>query len=158
MTPDDRALWLAARRKGLGGSDMGAIAGLDRYKTPLDVWFDKRGLGRAEAENRAMRRGNILEGLVRVMYEEDHEVTLHKPGLLHGARVSLLVGALAALVALGLGTSIGLLAGIAGGGIDATLMRLTDLALHLRPGESGSGDSLFRGARGASRRDRRDRP
>jgi peptide/nickel transport system permease protein len=49
--------------------------------------------------------------------------------LLHGARVSLLVGALAALVALGLGTSIGLLAGIAGGWIDATLMRLTDLAL-----------------------------
>jgi ABC-type dipeptide/oligopeptide/nickel transport system permease subunit len=51
--------------------------------------------------------------------------------LVHGARVSLLVGALAALVALGLGTSIGLLAGIAGGWIDALLMRLTDLALAI---------------------------
>jgi len=51
--------------------------------------------------------------------------------LLHGARVSLLVGVLAALVALGLGTSIGLFAGIAGGWIDAALMRLTDLALAI---------------------------
>jgi peptide/nickel transport system permease protein len=49
--------------------------------------------------------------------------------LVHGARVSLLVGFLAAGMALGLGTLIGTAAGLAGGWIDAVLMRFTDVVL-----------------------------
>jgi peptide/nickel transport system permease protein len=49
--------------------------------------------------------------------------------LVHGARVSLLVGILAALTALGFGTAVGLAAGLARGWIDGVLMRLTDLFL-----------------------------
>ena len=49
--------------------------------------------------------------------------------LVHGARVSLAVGALAALIALAIGTLVGALAGIGAGWIDALLMRLVDLAL-----------------------------
>ncbi|HXV76241.1 MAG TPA: ABC transporter permease, partial [Candidatus Polarisedimenticolaceae bacterium] len=49
--------------------------------------------------------------------------------LVHGARVSLLVGLAAAAIALGLGTGIGLVAGVAGGWVDALLMRLTDVVL-----------------------------
>lgn len=44
----------------------------------------------------------------------------------HGARVSLAVGVLATLVALGIGVLIGGLAGMAGGHTDNALMRLTD--------------------------------
>ncbi len=49
--------------------------------------------------------------------------------LLAGGRVSLTVGVLAMLVAVGLGTAIGSVAGFAGGWVDTILMRLTDAAL-----------------------------
>ena len=49
--------------------------------------------------------------------------------LLTGARVTLSVGLLAMALAVGLGTTIGAIAGFAGGWVDAALMRLTDAAL-----------------------------
>lgn len=51
--------------------------------------------------------------------------------LAHGARVSLAVGLLAALMALGLGTLVGAAAGLLGGWVDAALMRFTDIALSV---------------------------
>lgn len=55
--------------------------------------------------------------------------------LLEGGRVSLLVGTLSALVAAVIGTAVGLVAGFAGGRVDALLMRVTDgvIALPLLP-------------------------
>jgi peptide/nickel transport system permease protein len=55
--------------------------------------------------------------------------------LCEGGRVSLIVGAVAALAASVLGTSIGLVAGYRGGRVDALLMRLADgvIALPLLP-------------------------
>lgn len=47
-------------------------------------------------------------------------------GLLHGARVSLLVGISSALIALLIGVSLGALAGFYGGGVDAVITRLTE--------------------------------
>lgn len=51
--------------------------------------------------------------------------------LLYGGRVSLLVGFGVALVAGTFGASVGLVAGYAGGWVDAVLMRMTDFALAL---------------------------
>ncbi len=51
--------------------------------------------------------------------------------VLHGARVSLLVGATAALVAVSLGTLVGVTAGYRGGTVDSILMRLVDVGLAL---------------------------
>jgi peptide/nickel transport system permease protein len=55
--------------------------------------------------------------------------------LAEGGRVSLLVGAVAAAAAAGLGTAVGLVAGYSGGRLDAVLMRITDgvIALPLLP-------------------------
>lgn len=55
--------------------------------------------------------------------------------LLHGGRVSLLVGLAASVIAAVIGTSIGLAAGYRGGWMDRVLMRLTDgvIALPLLP-------------------------
>lgn len=47
----------------------------------------------------------------------------------HGARTSLSIGALAALVAVGVGVSLGALAGFAGGWLDAAVMRFVDALL-----------------------------
>lgn len=51
--------------------------------------------------------------------------------LVYGARVSLLVGFLGALVAVTLGGAVGLVAGFAGGWVDGALMRLADLVLAI---------------------------
>jgi peptide/nickel transport system permease protein len=51
--------------------------------------------------------------------------------VVYGARISLLVGFLGALIAVALGGAIGLTAGLAPGVVDAALMRLTDLALSI---------------------------
>lgn len=51
--------------------------------------------------------------------------------LLQGGRVSLAVGLCGALLAMALGTVIGMTAGYAGGAVDAGLMRLTDAVISL---------------------------
>lgn len=63
---DTREQWLAERRKGIGGSDISAILGVSKYRTPLDVWFDKTGRDAPDASdaNEAMRWGTLLEDVV----------------------------------------------------------------------------------------------
>lgn len=39
----NRALWLAARQRGIGGSDAAAIVGMSRWKSPFQLWQEKRG-------------------------------------------------------------------------------------------------------------------
>jgi peptide/nickel transport system permease protein len=51
--------------------------------------------------------------------------------MLYGGRISLAVGIVATLIALTVGVLVGALAGYYGGGVDHTLMRLTDLCLSL---------------------------
>lgn len=51
--------------------------------------------------------------------------------LIHGARVSLLVGFAAAAITVTFGANIGLWAGYAGGRVDAILMRMTDIAFGI---------------------------
>ncbi len=53
--------------------------------------------------------------------------------VLHGARLSLVVGAMSVLLALLLGLPIGLVAGFARGPLDAVLMRVVDVQLSIPP-------------------------
>jgi putative phage-type endonuclease len=66
----DRTAWLEARKKGLGGSDIAAILGLSKWRSPMDVWADKRGLTDPIDENPAMVRGRILEPAIADWYAE----------------------------------------------------------------------------------------
>lgn len=59
-TPAGKAAWLALRAQDVTASDIGALAGVDRYKTPAQVWAEKQGLLATE-ESAAMRRGRWLE-------------------------------------------------------------------------------------------------
>jgi putative phage-type endonuclease len=67
----NRQEWLRERRNYLGGSDLGAIAGLNPYHTALDVYLDKTGDDIREETNAAMRWGNLLEDVVAKAYSED---------------------------------------------------------------------------------------
>jgi peptide/nickel transport system permease protein len=50
-------------------------------------------------------------------------------GIMFGARISFLVGVCSVLLAVGIGITVGLIAGYAGGAIDAALMRVADVQL-----------------------------
>lgn len=63
--------WLAARRNGIGGSDVSAILGLNPYTTPLAVYMDKIGKGKEEEPNEAMRQGTDLEEYVAQRFAEE---------------------------------------------------------------------------------------
>lgn len=61
----------AARRTGLGGSDIAAIMGLDPYRGPADVYDEKMGVRPVEPPSKAAQRGIALEEVIRRRYEEE---------------------------------------------------------------------------------------
>lgn len=81
--PDgDRAAWLDVRRKGVGGSDVAAIMGLSKYRSPYEVWAEKLGLVSSPdlSDNSAVQWGNILEPVIADHYKSLHKSTVVKPG------------------------------------------------------------------------------
>lgn len=77
MTRDE---WLAERRKGIGGSDAAAIAGLDRYRSPYQVWLDKTGLSPDNGKaGEAAEWGQILEPIVAQVVSERTGIVLADP-------------------------------------------------------------------------------
>ena len=65
-----RSDWLNLRRGGIGGSDAGAIMGLNKYATPLSVYLAKKGAAE-DSGNSATEWGNILEEPVRQKTREE---------------------------------------------------------------------------------------
>jgi putative phage-type endonuclease len=63
--------WLAERQKGIGSSDVGAIIGVNKYKTAFDVYEEKVSDTPVEIpDNDAMEIGRELEEFVAHMYEK----------------------------------------------------------------------------------------
>ena len=77
----DRDTWLAWRKADLTASDLGAVAGLDPWRTALQVYAEKAGLIQT-SENNIMRRGRWLEAAVMAAIREQHpELTLKPAGV-----------------------------------------------------------------------------
>lgn len=70
--------WLAARKKGIGGSDAGAILGMNRYRSAYDVYADKLDLSEDMPDNEAMRQGRDLEEYVARRFSEETEKRVRK--------------------------------------------------------------------------------
>lgn len=65
--------WLRLRKQGIGGSDAGAVCGLNPYTSAMDVFFDKtrkEDLSGIE-DNEAMRMGRDLEDYVAQRFCEE---------------------------------------------------------------------------------------
>jgi len=69
------------RMKGIGGSDISAIMGVNPWKSPLDVYLDKVGESEPLEDNFPMRLGRAMEATLRQSYEELHSCTIdHSEG------------------------------------------------------------------------------
>ena len=60
----DKESWLRYRKNGIGGSDAGAVCGLNPYRTAIQVYYDKTSEEMEETDNEAMRQGRELEEYV----------------------------------------------------------------------------------------------
>ena len=66
----DRKEWLQLRKTGIGGSDAGAICGVNPYSSPMKVYRDKTCEVPEEQSNEAIRQGNDLEDYVAQRFME----------------------------------------------------------------------------------------
>jgi putative phage-type endonuclease len=68
MTEEEKKLWLAERRTYIGGSDIGCILGLSKYKSALDIYLSKTSDINDEATSEAAHWGNLLEDVIASEY------------------------------------------------------------------------------------------
>jgi putative phage-type endonuclease len=57
--------WLEHRRQGIGGSDASVVCGINRYKSPVELWLEKTGQLPYSEAGEAAYWGTQLESLVR---------------------------------------------------------------------------------------------
>ncbi|MGY6765721.1 YqaJ viral recombinase family nuclease [Faecalibacterium prausnitzii] len=65
-----RQEWLETRTKGIGGSDASIVLGLNKWKTPFELWLEKSGqVIPVESQSDAAYFGTMLEDLVAKEFE-----------------------------------------------------------------------------------------
>ena len=71
--------WLQYRKKGIGGSDAGAVCGLNPYVSEMDVYLDKINSDIVEEkDNEAMKQGRDLEDYVARRFTEETGLKVRK--------------------------------------------------------------------------------
>jgi putative phage-type endonuclease len=77
---DSEEEWHKLRQKGIGGSDTGAIMGLNKYTSPLKLYRTKIGLyAEDDSDNVYIKKGKDLEGLIFEKYvKPDFDLDVYK--------------------------------------------------------------------------------
>lgn len=57
--------WLELRKKGIGGSDASVVCGINRYKTPIELWMEKTNNFQPQEAEESAYWGTQLESIVR---------------------------------------------------------------------------------------------
>ena len=80
----DEKKWLDARREGIGGSDASVIVGLNRWKSPFQLWLEKTGTAEPEdlSDNEYVYWGKVLEEAVAQRFCELTGKKVQRRGLL----------------------------------------------------------------------------
>jgi len=60
--------WLEYRKLGIGGSDASVVCGINRYKSPVELWMDKTNQLPYQEAGEAAYWGSILESVVRTEF------------------------------------------------------------------------------------------
>ncbi len=84
----DKEKWLMLRKQGIGGSDAGAVCGLNPYVSPMEVYADKTGStldGMAE-DNEAMREGRDFEDYVAKRFTEATGIKVRRANVMYASK------------------------------------------------------------------------
>ena len=74
LKPSDHSAWLEARKRGLGGSDAGAVIGANKYRSNVDVWNEKTGAVTSMdiSDKPAVKFGKLAERHIRALFALEH--------------------------------------------------------------------------------------
>lgn len=75
--------WLAYRKKGIGGSDAGAVAGLNPFSSPMSVYQDKMSDSISDIDNESMRQGRDLENYVAQRFAEASGIKVRRSNAMY---------------------------------------------------------------------------
>lgn len=64
--------WLIHRRNGIGGSDLAAICGISKWRSPIHVYLEKLGEAPEEQFSEAAEWGTRLEPLIASKFADEH--------------------------------------------------------------------------------------
>lgn len=78
-----REEWLRMRKTGIGGSDAGAICGLNPYASPMSVYLDKTSDDVSDEDNEAMRQGRDLEDYVARRFMEESGLKVRRSNMMY---------------------------------------------------------------------------
>ena len=67
----DHVEWLQIRKQYIGGSDAGAILGMNPFASPFSVWAEKTGNAEPFAGNMKTKIGTQFEAFVAALFEEE---------------------------------------------------------------------------------------
>lgn len=69
---ENKLEWLRERQKGIGGSDVGAIMGVNQYKTAFNIYLEKtEPIIEVEKQSEAARQGTDFEDYVAMRFTEE---------------------------------------------------------------------------------------
>ena len=76
--------WLEYRKNGIGGSDAGAVCGVNPYKSPFSIYMEKTADAVQETEdNERMRQGRDLEDYCARRFSEATGLKVHRSNYLY---------------------------------------------------------------------------
>lgn len=78
-TIEERKKFLEERKSGLGGTDAGAVCGLSRWKSPMDIYLEKTGVVEDITPSEAMIWGTIQEEIIARHYANVTGRKLRRP-------------------------------------------------------------------------------
>ena len=81
-----REEWLTLRKTGIGGSDAGAICGLNPYSSAIHVYKDKTSDVITDFDNESMRQGRDLEEYVARRFMEETGLRVRRSNVIIVAR------------------------------------------------------------------------
>lgn len=79
----DHEAWLRQRKKGIGGSDAGAVCGLNPYTSPIQVYLDKTTEEINDIDNESMRQGRDLEEYVAQRFMEESGKKVRRSNMIY---------------------------------------------------------------------------
>lgn len=75
--------WLRYRKQGIGGSDAGAICGLNPYVSPMSVFYEKTSSEVEDYDNESMRQGRDLEEYVARRFMEETGLKVRRSNVMY---------------------------------------------------------------------------